>query len=124
MSSDEGQEEFEEVSEELRKREEVVGVACFSGRGFLLICACRVHFTIICESECKARNTAEHFWCKHNFHTLIYQSFSIEVCLHGNQNPYPVNFMARKYAAQRVFNKPSALHSEVSHMYVCICRRQ
>jgi hypothetical protein len=39
MSSDEGQEEFEEVSEELRKREEVVGVACFSGRGFLLICA-------------------------------------------------------------------------------------
>ena len=33
MGSDEGQEELEEVSEELRKREEVVGVAC-SGCGF------------------------------------------------------------------------------------------
>ena len=53
MSSDEGREEFDEVSEELRKREEVVGVACFSGRGFLLICAFLMP-SIICESECNS----------------------------------------------------------------------
>ena len=36
MSREEGQEELEEVSEEFRKREEVVGGACFSGCGLHL----------------------------------------------------------------------------------------
>ena len=59
MSPEEGQEEFEEVSQELRKREEVVGVVSTSDRKLVVFCRpqqkdwydvlhCEIPPTVVC----------------------------------------------------------------------------
>ena len=48
MSPEEGQEEFEEVSQELRKREEVVGVVSTSDRKLVVFCSHNKRIGIMC----------------------------------------------------------------------------